>query len=70
MQLTLKRVARKKPTPKMLTIEKVGVMSVRVHLGRTNKTHTPKYVREYRPHGLMQRKKPEAYSGKYNAEEK
>ena len=54
----------------MLTIEKVGVMSVRVHLGRTNKTHTPKYVREYRPHGLMQRKKPEAYSGKYNAEEK
>ena len=54
-----KRVAREKPIPKNRKVKSGG--HARVPAGRTKKT--PKYVREYRPYGPTQRKKPEAYSG-------
>ena len=54
-----KRVARKKPIPKNRKVKSGG--HVRSCSCRQNE-EIPKYVREYRPHGPTQRKKPEAYS--------
>ena len=52
-------MARKKPVPENRKVKSGG--HVRVHAGRTKKTHPNTYAREYRPYGPTQREKPEAY---------
>ena len=64
VQLTLKRVARKKPKPKVPKVKSRGHMFVFKQEERTR--HTPQTVREYRPCGPMQRKKPDAYRSQKN----